>query len=71
MRVCVDFRKLNELTVKDSYPIPKIDDMIARLGQARVYSKLDLASGYHQVRVRKEDKHKTAFITDSGCSNIM
>jgi hypothetical protein len=66
MRVCVDFRKLNDMTVKDCYPIPKIDDMIARLGRARMFSKLDLASGYHQVRVREGDKHKTAFITEYG-----
>jgi hypothetical protein len=66
MRVCVDFRKLNDLTIKDSYPIPKIDDIIARLGRARVFSKLDLAAGYHQVRVREEDKYKTAFITEFG-----
>jgi hypothetical protein len=52
--------------IKDSYPIPKIDDIIARLGRARVFSKLDLASGYHQVRVREEDKYKTAFITEFG-----
>jgi hypothetical protein len=47
MRVSVDIGILNELTVKDSYPISKIEDIIARLGQARVFSKLDLASGYH------------------------
>jgi hypothetical protein len=66
MRICVDYRKLNELTVKDCYPIPKIEDIIARLGKASIFSKLDLASGYHQVKLRVEDRHKTAFITEFG-----
>ncbi|CAG8744292.1 13972_t:CDS:1, partial [Dentiscutata heterogama] len=62
-RFCVDFRKLNNVTKKDTYPLPRIDDMLDNLGNAQWFMSLDLTSGYWQVEVKKEDKEKTAFIT--------
>jgi len=65
-RVCVDFRLLNELTIGDAYPIPRIDEILDQLGRSRYYSTLDLVSGYHHVSIRAEDRQKTAFSTDKG-----
>ncbi|GJW63720.1 putative reverse transcriptase domain-containing protein [Tanacetum coccineum] len=62
-RMCIDYRKLNKLTVKNRYPLPRIDDLFDQLQGSRVYSKIDLRSGYHQLRVREEDIPKTAFRT--------
>ncbi|GKD95750.1 putative reverse transcriptase domain-containing protein [Tanacetum coccineum] len=64
--MCIDYRELNKLTVKNRYPIPRIDDMFDQLQGSRVYSKIDLRSGYHQLRVREEDIPKTAFRTRYG-----
>lgn len=61
IRFCVDFRKLNNRTVKDAYAIPRIEDSLHLLAGARYFSKLDLRSGYWQVEVSEDDKHKTAF----------
>jgi hypothetical protein len=61
-RLCVDFRKGNEITKKDAYPIPRIDDTLDTLHGARYFSCVDLASGYWQVELQ-EDKEKTAFST--------
>ena len=66
MRICIDYRRVNEVTVKDSYPIPKIEEILNQLGGNCVFTTLDLASGYHQVLVKKEDRCKTAFCTDRG-----
>lgn len=66
MRMCVDYRILNNNTVKNKFPLPNIDQFISRLGKAKVYSKLDLMSGYYQVRIADEDVEKTAFSTDFG-----
>nr|GEY46252.1 putative reverse transcriptase domain-containing protein [Tanacetum cinerariifolium] len=60
-RMCIDFRKLNKLTVKNRYPLPRIDVLFNQLQSSSVYSKIDLRSGYHQLRVRDEDIPKTAF----------
>jgi hypothetical protein len=66
LRICVDYRKLNEITVKDAYPIPKIDELVTDLGGAERFTTLDLAEGYYQVPIAEEDKHLTAFITEFG-----
>ncbi|GJX90609.1 putative reverse transcriptase domain-containing protein [Tanacetum coccineum] len=60
-RMCIDYRELNNLTVKNRYPLPRIDDLFDQLQGSSVYSKIDLRSGYHQLRVREEDIPKTAF----------
>ncbi|GJV93932.1 putative reverse transcriptase domain-containing protein [Tanacetum coccineum] len=65
-RMCIDYRKLNKLTVKNRYPLPRIDDLFDQLQGSRVCSKIDLRFGYHQLRVREEDISKTAFRTRYG-----
>ncbi|GJU15940.1 putative reverse transcriptase domain-containing protein, partial [Tanacetum coccineum] len=66
LRMCIDYRELNKLTVKNRYPLLRIDDLFDQLQGSRVYSKIDLRSGYHQLRVREEDISKTAFRTSYG-----
>nr|GEW35928.1 putative reverse transcriptase domain-containing protein [Tanacetum cinerariifolium] len=65
-RMCIDYRELNKLTMKNRYPLPRIDDLFDQLQGSIVYPKIDLRSGYHQLRVRKEDIPKTAFRTRYG-----
>ncbi|GJW07401.1 putative reverse transcriptase domain-containing protein, partial [Tanacetum coccineum] len=65
-RMCINYRELNKLTVKNRYPLPRIDDLFDQLQGSSVYSKIDLRSGYHQLRVRDEDIPKTAFRTRYG-----
>nr|GEX44039.1 putative reverse transcriptase domain-containing protein [Tanacetum cinerariifolium] len=65
-RMCVDYRELNKLTVKNRYPLPRIDDLFDQLQGSNIYSKIDLRSGYHQLRVREQDIPKTAFRTRYG-----
>ncbi|GJU64580.1 putative nucleotidyltransferase, ribonuclease H [Tanacetum coccineum] len=62
-RMCIDYRELNKLTVKNHYPLPRIDDLFDQLQGSSIYSKIDLRSGYHQLRVREEDIPKIAFRT--------
>ncbi|GKE55822.1 putative reverse transcriptase domain-containing protein [Tanacetum coccineum] len=64
--MCIDYRELNKLTIKNRYPLPRIDDLFDQLQGLSVYSKIDLRSGYHQLRVRDEDIPKTTFRTRYG-----
>ncbi|KAJ9545298.1 hypothetical protein OSB04_025005 [Centaurea solstitialis] len=66
MRMCIDYRELNKVTVKNKYPLPRINDLFDQLQGAKFFSKIDLRSGYHQLKVRKEDIPKTAFRTRYG-----
>jgi hypothetical protein len=61
LRLCIDFRQLNKVTVKNKYPLPKIDDLFDQLKNENIFSKIDLRSRYHQVRIKEEDIRKTAF----------
>ena len=63
LRLCIDYRQLNRITIKDRYPLPRIDDLFDQLRGVRVYSKIDLLTGYHRLRVRETDIPKTTFGT--------
>ena len=65
-RMCIDYRALNKQTIKDRYPLPRIDLLLDRLGQARVFTKLDLAQGYHQIAMTDDSIEKTSFCTNLG-----
>ncbi|KMQ92094.1 enzymatic polyprotein endonuclease reverse [Lasius niger] len=66
LRVVVDFRKLNDLTIGDSFPLPNITDILDQLGNAKYFTILDLVSGYHQIPMEESDKGKTVFSTPYG-----
>ena len=63
---CIDYRKLNDKTIGDAYPLPNITEILDQLGSAKYFSTFDLASGFHQIRVAQENAHKTAFSTPYG-----
>ena len=61
MRMCIDYRELNKVTVKNKYPLPRIDDLFDQLQGTKEFSEIDLRSGYHQLRVKNDDIPKTTF----------
>ena len=63
LRLCIDYRQLNRVTIKNRYPLPRIDDLFDQLRGVRVYSKIDLCTGYHKLRVKDADIPKMAFRT--------
>ena len=66
LRLCIDYRQLNKVTIKNRYPLPRIDDLFDQLKGAQVYSKIDLRTSYYQLRVREADILKVAFKTRYG-----
>ena len=66
MQMCIKYRQLNKMTIKNRYPLAKIDDWFDQVGGANIFSNIDLGSGYHQVRIHDEDIYKTAFRTRYG-----
>jgi hypothetical protein len=65
-RLCIDYRALNEVTIKNKYLLPRIDDLFDQLGRDKYFSKIDLRSGYYQLRIQSEDVPKMAFVTRYG-----
>src|SRR5688500_988921 len=71
VRYCIDYRKLNRITKKDSHPLPRIDDILDQIQGSGWFSTIDLASEYWQVEIEEADKEKTVFITNEGLYELM
>jgi hypothetical protein len=71
LRMCVDYRPLNAVTIKNKYPLPQIDILFDQLSKAKVFSKIDMRSEYHQIKIRPQDKPKTAFLPYMVCTSIL
>lgn len=71
MKMCIDYRELNKVTIKNKYPLPRIDDLFDQLQGASCFSKIDLRSGYHQLKTKDEDVSKTALGTRYGHYEFM
>jgi hypothetical protein len=71
LRLCIDYRQLNKETIKNKYPLPRIDDLFDQLGGASLFLKINLRSGYHQVQIKDEEIHKTTFRTRYGHYEFM
>jgi hypothetical protein len=65
-RPVIDYRRLNDITIKDSYPLPRIDEMMVRICGSEIFTKLDLKSSYNQIRIHPSDEWKTTFMTPFG-----
>ena len=66
MRMCIDYQNLNAVTIKNKYPLLRIDDLLDQLRNAKFFSKIDIRSRYHQMKIRTEDIPKTTFVTRCG-----
>ena len=71
LRICIDYRQLNKMTIKNRYRLPRIDDLFDQIRRASIFSKIDLRSGYHQVIIKYEDIFKTTFMTRYGYYEFM
>ncbi|KAL8089040.1 hypothetical protein AgCh_038704 [Apium graveolens] len=71
LRLCIDYRELNKMTIKNRYPLPRIDDLFHQLKEAKCFSNIDLRSGYHQLKIKEDDIPKTAFRTRYGHYEIL
>ena len=69
LRLCIDYRELNKVTIKNRYQLPRIDDLFDQLQGASVFSKIDLRSGYHQLKIKEDDIQKTALERDMDIMN--
>ena len=66
LSLCIDYRQINKVTIKNKYPLPQVNDLFDQVGGAKVFSKLDLWSGYHQINIKEEDVNQTTFRTQYG-----